>query len=276
MYRDQFYIFFLFRTIPDTVSGLGFSVCYLLLSFHSKFRPGGVYSSYFTKPLRNPTQLDKLLLTISKMAEDTPKDRGNLFETFSQDLDLENEESDYSEMSDPNDPQYEPWRSDVDSDIDLDLDENDQPRPTNRSKPAVAKPKGVKQGAVSKGKGKASKAAKSTSVASTSGTRSREPILCSEGSDVDYSSDKNEHEETFSNPELDVDIAVADLSPEWNQDLNGLPSSIPDFSAQPGINTELIDVENASPISVFQLIFDDSMISHIKTETNRYAAELAS
>ena len=26
------------------------------------------------------------------MAEDTPKDRGNLFENFSQDLDLENEE----------------------------------------------------------------------------------------------------------------------------------------------------------------------------------------
>ena len=68
------------------------------------------------------------------MAEDTPKDRGKLLENFSQDLDLENEESDYSEMSDPNDPQYEPGRSDVDSDIDLDLDDNDQPRPTYRSK----------------------------------------------------------------------------------------------------------------------------------------------
>ena len=51
------------------------------------------------------------------MAEDTPKDRGKLLENFSQDLDLENEESDYSEMSDPKDPQYEPGRSDVDSDI---------------------------------------------------------------------------------------------------------------------------------------------------------------
>ena len=113
MYRDPFYVFFLFRTIPDTVSGLGFSVCYLLLSFYSKFCSGGVYSFYFTKLLRNPTQLDKLLLTISKMTEDTPKDRGNLFENFSQDLDLdlENEESDYTEMSDPNDPQYEPGRS---------------------------------------------------------------------------------------------------------------------------------------------------------------------
>ena len=70
VYRDQFYIFFHFRTIPDTLSGLGFSVCYLLLSFHSKFFSGGVHSFYFTKPLRNPTQLDKLLLTISKMAED--------------------------------------------------------------------------------------------------------------------------------------------------------------------------------------------------------------
>ena len=50
-------------------------------------------------------------------------------ENFSQDLDLENEESDYSEMSDPNDPQYEPGKSDVDSDIDLDLDDIDQPRP---------------------------------------------------------------------------------------------------------------------------------------------------
>ena len=68
------------------------------------------------------------------MAEETPKDPGNLFENFSQDLDLENEESDYSEMSDPNDPQYEPRRSGVDSDIDLDLDDNDQPRPTYRSK----------------------------------------------------------------------------------------------------------------------------------------------
>ena len=84
--------------------------------------------------LRNPSQLDKLLLTISKMAEDSPKDRGNLFENFSQDLDLENEESDYCEMSDPKDPQYEPGRSDVDSDIDLDLVDNDRPRPTYRSK----------------------------------------------------------------------------------------------------------------------------------------------
>ena len=74
VYRDQFYIFFLFRTIPDTVSGLGFSVCYLLLLFHSKFRLSGVHSFYFTKLLRNPTQLDKLLLTVNKMAEDTPKD----------------------------------------------------------------------------------------------------------------------------------------------------------------------------------------------------------
>ena len=58
------------------------------------------------------------------------EDRGKLLENFSQDLDLENEESDYSEMSDPNDPQYEHGRSDVDSDIDLDLDDNDQPRLT--------------------------------------------------------------------------------------------------------------------------------------------------
>ena len=60
--------------------------------------------------------------------------RGKLLENFSQDLDIDNEESDYSEMSDPNDPQYEHGRSDVDSDIDLDLDDNDQPRPTYRSK----------------------------------------------------------------------------------------------------------------------------------------------
>ena len=66
VYRDQFNIFFLFRTIPDTVSGLGFSVCYLLLSFHSKLRSGGVHSFYFTKLLRNPTQLNKLFLTTSK------------------------------------------------------------------------------------------------------------------------------------------------------------------------------------------------------------------
>ena len=92
-----------------------------------------MHSFNFTKLLRNPTKLDKLLLTISKTAEDTPKDRGNLFENFSQDLDLKNEESDYSEMSDTNDPQYEPGRSDLDSDIDLDLDDNDQQRPTYRS-----------------------------------------------------------------------------------------------------------------------------------------------
>ena len=42
--------------------------------------------------------------------------------------------SDYSEMSDPNDPQCEPERSDVDSHIDLDLDDIDQLRPTYRSK----------------------------------------------------------------------------------------------------------------------------------------------
>ena len=100
MYRDQFNIFFLFRTIPDTVSGLGFSVCYLLLSFHSKFRSGGVHSFYFTKLLRNPTQHRQTVFDNQQMAED----RGKLLENFSQDLDLENEESDYSEMSDPNDP----------------------------------------------------------------------------------------------------------------------------------------------------------------------------
>ena len=68
------------------------------------------------------------------MAEDTPKDGGKLLKNFSQDLDLENEESDYNEMSDPNDPQHEAGRSDVDSDIDLDLDDDDQPRPTYRFK----------------------------------------------------------------------------------------------------------------------------------------------
>ena len=73
------------------------------------------------------------------MAEDTPKDQGNLFKNFSQELDLENEESDHSEMSDPNDPHYEPGRSDVDSDIDL--DDNDQPRPTYRSKNFCKTPK---------------------------------------------------------------------------------------------------------------------------------------
>ena len=41
---------------------------------------------------------------------------------------------DYSGISDPDDSQYEPGRSDVDSDIDLDLDDNDQPRPAYRSK----------------------------------------------------------------------------------------------------------------------------------------------
>ena len=44
-------------------------------------------------------------------------------------------------MSDPNDPQYEPGRSDVDSDINLDLDDNDQPRPTYRSKNVRKTPK---------------------------------------------------------------------------------------------------------------------------------------
>ena len=68
------------------------------------------------------------------------EDRGKLLENFSQDLDLENEESDYSEMSDPNDPQYEHGRSDVDY-IDLDLDDNDQPRPTYRSKNFCKTPK---------------------------------------------------------------------------------------------------------------------------------------
>ena len=49
--------------------------------------------------------------------------------------------SDYSEMSDPNDPQYKPRRSDDDSDIDLDLDDNDQPRPTYKSKNFCKTPK---------------------------------------------------------------------------------------------------------------------------------------
>ena len=44
-------------------------------------------------------------------------------------------------MSDPNDSQYEPGRSDVDSDIDLDLDDIDQPRPTYRSKNLRKTPK---------------------------------------------------------------------------------------------------------------------------------------
>ena len=44
-------------------------------------------------------------------------------------------------MSDPNDHQYEPGRSDVDSDIDLDLDDIDQLRPTYRSKNVRKTPK---------------------------------------------------------------------------------------------------------------------------------------
>ena len=55
----------------------------------------------------------------------------------------------------------------------------------------------MKQYAVSKGKGKASKVAKTSSVVSTSGTRSQ-------GSDVEDSSDESEHEENCSNPDIDV------------------------------------------------------------------------
>ena len=51
-------------------------------------------------------------------------------------------------------------------------------------------------------------------------------------------------------------------------------SSIPDFSAQPGINTELNGVENAIPISTLQLILM-TLQSHIKTKIDGYAADLA-
>ena len=40
------------------------------------------------------------------------------------------------------------------------------------------------------------------------------------GSNVEDSSDESEHEENCSNP--DIDVAVADLSPDWTQDLSGL------------------------------------------------------
>ena len=68
----------------------------------------------------------------------------------------------------------------------------------------------MKRCAVSKGKGKTSKAAKTSSEASTSGTRSRESIICTTGSDVEDSLDGSKHEENCSNP--DIDVAVADLS----------------------------------------------------------------
>ena len=79
------------------------------------------------------------------MEEDTPEEQSHPFKNFSQDLDLEHEESDYiySERSYPNVPHYEPRRADVDSD-------NDEPR--SRSKPAVGK--GVKGGALCKPKGR--------------------------------------------------------------------------------------------------------------------------
>ena len=60
----------------------------------------------FYKAVKEPYSARQTI--VDKMAEDTPNDQGNLFENFSQDLDVENEESGYSEMSDPVDPQYEP------------------------------------------------------------------------------------------------------------------------------------------------------------------------
>ena len=77
----------------------------------------------------------------------------------------------------------------------------------------------MKQCAVSKGKVKASKVAKTSSVASTSGTRSRESIICTMGSDVEDSSDESEHKDNCSNS--DIDVAVTDLSTDWTQDLSG-------------------------------------------------------
>ena len=49
--------------------------------------------------------------------------------------------------------------------------------------------------------------------------RSRESIICTVDSDVEDSSDASEHEENCSNP--DINVAVADLSNHWTQDLSG-------------------------------------------------------
>ena len=38
-------------------------------------------------------------------------------------------------------------------------------------------------------------------------------MICTEGSDVNYSLDESEHEEDYSNPKLDIDVAIAALYP---------------------------------------------------------------
>ena len=63
-----------------------------------------------------------------------------------------------------------------------------------------------------------------------------------------------------SNPEVDN---VTEVSGEWNQDLRNFPT-LPDFIAQPGVNTNIIDVDHASPSTICHLFFDDFIISHIK------------
>ena len=46
------------------------------------------------------------------MTDDTPRSRANVFDIFTQNLDLESNESEFSDLSDPDDPQYEPGRID--------------------------------------------------------------------------------------------------------------------------------------------------------------------
>ncbi|KAK3726438.1 hypothetical protein RRG08_005044 [Elysia crispata] len=47
------------------------------------------------------------------------------------------------------------------------------------------------------------------------------------------------------------------------EDLRNFPT-LPDFIAQPGVNTNIIDVDHASPSTICHLFFDDFIISHIK------------
>lgn len=190
--------------------------------------------------------------------------KGNLFELFDDIVD----DIDYYSNSD-NDPDYNVNDCrDEESDSDLDTLQS-----------TSARSKTVPQSSTST----SSTASTSTSASATPISRSRssrsEEQFITNGSDCNDSSDEDNDNVEESNNENDIDDRDDDdendtpAPADWNRDLTDFPLK-PPFDGNSGLNTDIVEIDNASPLSCFRLFFSDSIITHIKEETNRYASLL--
>ncbi|GFO47362.1 PiggyBac transposable element-derived protein 4 [Plakobranchus ocellatus] len=71
-----------------------------------------------------------------------------------------------------------------------------------------------------------------------------------------------------------IDLDVVELADEWRDDLTNF-LDLPSFEGRPGLHPDYLDLENSTPITCFRLFIDEFTIKHLKSETNKNAAELA-